>query len=298
MVCVMHRFHRIGEINAAGIEILEPVDGVGIGIDRPGLQFQVGTGGLRDVTQPADDDIPAPIRRMEGRCERVMAVVAAAHGWIRGRGLPGRNLHDGVAEEGRLQSLGLSRLKVLEGASSATMTLSAFLRVGMTATSTLFTEPLSIQPFQVDRFAVTFQVPVPLVTVMRVELLLEVLIAILYSSNLLLGDPIRFVRAKEVVLRVVAIQSDQNGRADIRRVSRLATHSETPRRMESEGKDVGVIDKRYIVDRDGNGGGVLRAGHAIDHLVITGVDCGEYRRNTTCSCGIHYMPSQTGGYER
>ena len=76
MVRVMQRFHRIGEINIAGIECLEPVDCVGIGIERPGLHLQVGTARLRVVTQPADHDVPAPIGIMEVHRKRVVAVVA------------------------------------------------------------------------------------------------------------------------------------------------------------------------------------------------------------------------------
>jgi hypothetical protein len=51
------------------------------------------------------------------------------------------------------------------------------------------------------------------------------------------------VRTNEVVLRVEAIQSDQNGWFDIRE----GKPSGTPRRMDFEGK--GVIGKRHIANQ-------------------------------------------------
>ena len=71
--------HLIGEVNIANIKCLERVDRMGIGVDRPGLQFQVRTATLCDVTHPADSDIPASIRRVVAGRQRIVAVLATLH---------------------------------------------------------------------------------------------------------------------------------------------------------------------------------------------------------------------------
>ena len=73
---VVQGCHRIAEVDVANVECLARMDRVDVGVDRPGLHFQVRATTLGDVAQPADNDIPTSVRRMVVCRQRVMAVLA------------------------------------------------------------------------------------------------------------------------------------------------------------------------------------------------------------------------------
>jgi hypothetical protein len=75
MEIIKPAFHRIVEINTADIKCLERVDGMHIGIDRPGLHFQVRTTRQCHVTHAADSNASTPVTAVERRRELIMARV-------------------------------------------------------------------------------------------------------------------------------------------------------------------------------------------------------------------------------